>query len=405
MSSKSSVAAFIDSHVSVVGKFIESCSALFKNLEKLNPDQLKEISCQHFEQILTEQLEPQKVSHQTLEELREQHREILMSLNRQQLEAPIKERLITETLKPLHEQLIQSYLSVSKLELSELIDALEELPIIPILPDTNNMKHFLKNRQSAYKAQAVWLKAILLDPSTTIIIDSSKKKFSIEDMEIKDKAQNELPKFSTDLHFNFLQSGSHAAALSYTTLQLARKTFSWSNDLQALFPSAEVLWICCEFSESRLFCRESGITGKPVIRSKTRTLDYTTEFIEKFQNLELVIQAKVTEDNYHIIEPSESIANILFSEASRLYNLDNSEINNYLEQCFFDSGVRKDYLEYYEDYWRFLRCLKNKIKNNSRFQWHYLLPDDQAFKTEQNNKIPKEFAPPRWQRKINEGEM
>jgi hypothetical protein len=353
MSNKSSNAALINSHISILGEIIES---------------------------LSQQYEKQKTN--------------LLPFSSQQ-----------------QEQLIKSWLALLKLKLPEMIDAIEELPIIPILPDSDNLKAYLEEWQLYNRAIAVWLRAMLLDKpidknklqiNVNRTYNPSSEGFKFISIELLPYLPTELPKFSTELPLDLLDRSFAYAVLLQETLNLARKTYPWSHDLKTLFPSAEALWICCEFSVSRGSARERGLTGTPVIRSKRRTNDYITESIKNLKDLELDNQADVVKGNLTIVDRSEHIIDILFNHAARLY-----EGGDFTKDdgCKFSSFYDEEYSRVYEKYWQLWRYINNLTRNDSRYQKSYLLPNDQIFISGQNNKIPKDFAPAKWERKTNEDRM
>lgn len=337
---RKSPTALIDHHVSVVGEIINS---LLKNQENVNPG------------VSPINLEQQK-------------------------------------------KLLNSYIDLSNLELKDFIDALQELPILPILPDSDELKEFIDNKRNFHKAVAIWLRAMLLDaPSNkTSALEVLSSQEQIENETLKftsisfsSASSTEIPKFSSDLPLEYLDRGFLYAELLKVTLNLARAVYVNSNDLICLFPSAEALWICCEFSNSRLTQREAGITSKPTIRSKRITTSFATESIENLAYAELEKQKKVAQANLSEVDFSENIVDLLVFEAARLHTEDRN---------FFDSGI-------YDKFLKAIRRFNNLIKNSADFQRSYFLPAGKIFTTGLHNKIPKEFAPPEWHRNHDSDEL
>lgn len=292
--------------------------------------------------------------------------------------------------------LLKSQSSLSKISFPALIGTLEELPIIHILPDTDNSKMFFDQQKQRCKAKATWLKAIFLDKSINIedieqdidFQDEYNQDLKFTSIKFTSSIHNESPKFSSDLPLEILDRTFLEACLSKIIFDLATATYPNSNDLKTLFPSVETLWICCEFSVNRLCLREKGITGAPVIRSKRQTNDYITESIKNFLDLEIDQQKKVVNQNLTIIDRSEHLFDLLLNESVRLRKEDSS----------FDDSC-------YERFFEFCRYFNNITRNDSVYQISYILPNDRVFNTKQNNKIPKDFAAPKWGRKANKEDL
>jgi hypothetical protein len=311
--------------------------------------------------------------------------EIIDSLSHNHHDFPNKSQL------PFNNQqqkvLIGSWRSLLGVELPELISVIEELPLIPILPDSENLRVLVAQHRQTSEAKTVWLRAMLLDRAADINsgreIKDLENVASFEDLKFTSTkfipSSSNQPEFFSSLPMEVLDRGFPLAVISKLVLDLARETYPRSHDLKILFPSAEVLWICCEFSLCRFTSRVTGITGKPVIRSKRQITNYNSEFAENFENSDMDEQGKVAAANLTIIDQSEHLADPLFNEAARLRHQSTSYND-----------------VFYENFFRIFSRINNIVRNNSGYQVSYTLPDDRMFRTGQNNKIPRDFAAPKW---------
>lgn len=260
-----------------------------------------------------------------------------------------------------NKKLLVSSASLSKLKSMQVINAFEELPLIPILLDTELQKAFVADTRRFNKALTLWLKVMLLNQPSP----------------------DAPPEFPPDIPHLVIEASYVIAVLAKANFALAIETYSRSEVLKQLFPSAKILWICCEFSTRLGLYRECGLLGSPVIRSKRRIDDYTNEFVKNLEEAEtdgIKKQVEIAQKNFSIVDRRENLADLLFNEAATLYRT-NSE--------FYDIGI-------YSEYWRIVRWSKNIAKNSSLLQACYLLPDDTSFVTGQNKKIPKAYALPTW---------
>jgi hypothetical protein len=57
---------------------------------------------------------------------------------------------------------MMSWISVYGIELSDIIDAIGQLPTLPILPDSDDSKAFIENQKLTQKAVALWLKQLIV---------------------------------------------------------------------------------------------------------------------------------------------------------------------------------------------------------------------------------------------------
>jgi len=268
--------------------------------------------------------------------------------------------------------------SLSTLEFQVLINALEELPnlpeIIPIVPDTKQIEIFFEKAKLTHQAKISWLKNELFDTPLPTDLPKSKR-------------------------------GYYPAAQSYANLLLTQKTFPWSDQLRSLFPSVEIFWVCCEFSTSLAQFRIIGLTDNPTIFSKTYVLKFLAKFtddLEGYKEINGLDEWRKFVNHFLIKTPLktariENIIDLLFIEAFNLYKVDIHNPNNWLHKQFVKTKDYDDYLNFYEEYWKFVRGLNNKTKNSSRYQAEYLLPDGRIFKTGKRNKLPKNFALPNWE--------
>lgn len=258
-------------------------------------------------------------------------------------------------------QLRMSWISVYGISLSDIIDAIGQLPILSIVPDSEDSETFIKNRQLTQKAVALWLKQLIVNPTCSC--------------ELEDRA--------TALSLEYTDSTYAIAIMWVFTLKLAELVYPHSQDLKTFFPSPEVLWGCCIVSANRGSTREAGLTGNPVIRSKTQFLKFTSSSIRHFEDFAICAneQKQLFAEQVGLLDHSEHLFDLLLAEAARL-------------QWENDSIYGQDE-NFYEKFLALLRQLTNFIKNHDYFQNNYLLPDGKIFTTQRNLKIPKIYRSPK----------
>lgn len=201
------------------------------------------------------------------------------------------------------------------LEFQDLINALEELTnlpeILPLLPDSKQIEIFFEKAKLTHKAKIAWLKNKLFDtPLPTDLLKSKR--------------------------------GYYPAAQSYANLQLAQKTFPWSDRLRILFPSVEIFWVCCEFSTSLAQFRIIGLTDNPAVFPKTYTLNFLakfTDYLEGYKEINGLNEwrkfvNKSAIKSFRSTEKRENIADLLFTEAYNLYKVDRHNPDNWLHKQF-----------------------------------------------------------------------
>lgn len=252
--------------------------------------------------------------------------------------------------------------------LLDFINSLEQLPLIPILPENDIEKAFIESQKLAYKEVSNWLRKNLFEIYSL--------PWSIQTTGINEAY----------------------AAMSAVRLTLAKETYDWCPDLKTLFPSAEALWICCEFSISKFNCREQGLTGKPVIRSKSDVIGYISNLINNFYNCDdLEINDVMQFVNQQLIDVdfSEHIFDLLILYAEELCKEEALFKNKELLYGIPSKDLHDRYCKIYEIYWKNVRRYADDIKNNSSYQISYLKPDGQVFTTQKGAKIDRNYKPPK----------
>ena len=116
-------------------------------------------------------------------------------------------------------QLMMSWISVYGVQLADVIDTIRQLPILPILADSDDSEAFIKNQQFTQKAVALWLKQLIVDPTCSC----------------------ELGDRPTALALEYTDSTYPIALMWLFTLKLAELVYPHSQDLKALFPSPVAL--------------------------------------------------------------------------------------------------------------------------------------------------------------------
>jgi hypothetical protein len=261
------------------------------------------------------------------------------------------------------EQLSDSWSSVCEIQLVDIINVIEQLPILPIIPDTDDAGEYIECERLNHRALALWLRQMLLQPTFSC---------DLEDRSIA------LPVNHVDENFSI-------ARMWIVWLRLAEIVYPYSKDLQLLFPSSYVLWGCCYLSAERFRCREHGLTGEPVIRTKTDILKFVTKSLQHMEDPSLyrTEQMQLTAQQIGLLDRSEHLADLLVNEAMRL-------------QLERDDVYGKDQ-NLYEYSLRLMRFLINFAKKQDYFQDSYLLPNGDIFTTAKNVKPPKRYRHPKSQ--------
>jgi hypothetical protein len=252
--------------------------------------------------------------------------------------------------------------------LLDFINSLEQLPLIQILPENDIETAFIENQKLAYKEVASWLRKNLF-------------KISSLPWSIQTTGVNEA-----------------YAAMSAVRLTLAKETYDWCPDLKTLFPSAEALWICCEFSISKFNCRENGLTGKPIIRSKSEVIGCMSKVINNFYNcddLEIDDVMQFANQQFIDVDFSEHIIDLLILYAEELCKEEALFKSKELLYGISSKDLHDRYRKIYEIYWKNIRGYADDIKNNSSYQISYLKPNGQVFTTQKGAKIPRSYKPPK----------
>jgi hypothetical protein len=266
-------------------------------------------------------------------------------------------------------QLLASYINLTRINFENLLDVIKDLPILPIVPDTDLSLAFINQQREMYQAKGMWLRAALLEK----ILDFDELKDYFRSSE-SDLLSLVLDIGRGSLSGEVVNRSFPLAYLSSLILALAREAYPKSKDLQILFPSADIFWICWEFSQSRFWLREAGVTDLPIIRSKRETNNYIASSVENFDLMHLEDQKKLAAKNLRNVDRSEHLIDLLLNELARLSQ----------------EGDLDDLL--YEKFLRYCKRVNNVIRNDVAFQGHYLLPDNQIFSTGKNVKIPDSYS-------------
>lgn len=229
---------------------------------------------------------------------------------------------------------------LQEVSLRQLIDAIGEFPVVPVVLDTtvdniNCVFQLYKNRPQALS----WLlKPLMLGEP---LLDNN----------------------PFEMWFYYL-----VAQISKARFDLATETYIRSSLLQIYFPSAAVLWACCECSISRASLERSGLIGNPIILGKTDYFSHEAQTIRDYKNFE--VKAKSGPPDFDV----------------RLY------LSALLDWEAYKIAAQKDegYFEehYYRPFFRLLQRFNNFAKRKD-VQGIYLLPDEEIFVTGSHNKIPK----------------
>lgn len=243
-------------------------------------------------------------------------------------------------------------LPLQEVKLPQLIDAISEFPIVPVIvgaKDTNRMQR-LKDIREESKALSLLLKLLILG----------------------EKMPDDMPH---DVWFKY-----GIAQMSKARFNLAAETYIRSRVLQTLFqPGAAVLWACCECSDARWKLENSGVIGNPTIPGKTDYLSHQTQGIKKYSSY----QMKETAEK-HNLDWTQYLPNLLYQEAQKIVKNDDRYFDNH----------------HYSPFWRIWRRFNNAVIRRDDMQSVHVLPDGQPFVTGSHNKIPKDFQPKRssaWQ--------
>lgn len=195
-----------------------------------------------------------------------------------------------ETEKGLWQKFRESHTALSRLMLSDLIDPISELPVIPIIPETHSQLAILECYKDYHKALSAWLKPgnwggerrkdaggnwqpleNALELQDSLLAEQRLKDFILAEFSSKPRI--------TDLDFgDLLERGKLAAKLFGSSLcLLTYRTWVKSDVLILLFPNPWVLWACVICSASKFSLRTSGIIGSPIIRLKRPFNNYVVD--------------------------------------------------------------------------------------------------------------------------------